>query len=449
MKKPEFPKVIRVGQTKATIYKTPSHGCDSFTVVWYEGAVRKRKAFGDLDAAVLEAQAKVSSLSRGEAEILRLSGEERLAYLRARDAIQEFGLALDTAASEYRDAKRLVRGGSLIEAARYYADQQLLDLPSKTVETVYQEMLKAKREEGLSERYIQDLESRVGKFAQNFKAEISAVKGHQIKAWLQGLTREGANGEAKQVPVSNRTRNNFRLGIQTLFAFAKSQRYLPRDWKEMETVPLWKTKNDCVEIFAPDELMMLLAVAPVNLVPFLAIGAFAGLRSAEIERLDWSKVNLESGYITVDASIAKTNSRRLVPIVANLKAWLEDRTKPRGPVVELANVANALRRVVAATRPVDVRNPENVLPPRVEWKHNALRHSFCSYRLAEVKSAAEVALEAGNSPQMIFKHYRELVTEKEAKRWFGITPDSVKELKAKTECERAAKIVAFPARLAA
>jgi hypothetical protein len=44
----------------------------------------------------------------------------------------------------------------------------------------------------------------------------------------------------------------------------------------------------------------------------------------------------------------------------------------------------------------------------VEWKHNALRHSFCSYRLADVKSAAEVALVAGNSPQMIFQHYREL-----------------------------------------
>jgi hypothetical protein len=45
-------------------------------------------------------------------------------------------------------------------------------------------------------------------------------------------------------------------------------------------------------------------------------------------------------------------------------------------------------------------------PPRVPWRHNALRHSFCSYRLADVKSAAQVALEAANSPQMIFQHYR-------------------------------------------
>jgi hypothetical protein len=58
----------------------------------------------------------------------------------------------------------------------------------------------------------------------------------------------------------------------------------------------------------------------------------------------------------------------------------------------------------------------------VKWKHNALRHSFCSYRLAAIKSAAQVSLEAGNSPQMIFKHYRELVTEEDARNWFGIVP---------------------------
>ena len=54
------------------------------------------------------------------------------------------------------------------------------------------------------------------------------------------------------------------------------------------------------------------------------------------------------------------------------------------------------------------------------WKANALRHSFISYRLAKTKDIAAVALEAGNSPRMIFAHYRELCTESEAADWFGI-----------------------------
>jgi hypothetical protein len=31
-------------------------------------------------------------------------------------------------------------------------------------------------------------------------------------------------------------------------------------------------------------------------------------------------------------------------------------------------------------------------------------------------------LEAGNGPQIIFQHYRELVWPKDAKSWFSITP---------------------------
>jgi hypothetical protein len=33
-----------------------------------------------------------------------------------------------------------------------------------------------------------------------------------------------------------------------------------------------------------------------------------------------------------------------------------------------------------------------------------------------------VALEAGNSPQMIFQHYREVVDADSAKAWFGLMP---------------------------
>ena len=450
-KKAEFPKVIRVGQTRATIYKTPTNGCIAFTVVWYEGPVRKRKAFADAGLAEIHANAQVNNLSQGETRAAKLSGEECLEYVRARNTIQGYALSLDTAMAEWREAKEILKGGSLVEAVRYYASKKVLDVPKKMVQEVLDEMVRAKRGEGCSERYIQDLVSRCGKFAREFPRLIATISGFEIKTWLQELTREGSKKDkrAPRKPVTNRTRNNFRLCIQTLFSFAKAQQYLAADWNEMDSVPLWKMKDEEVEIFTPEEMSILLANAPDNLVPFLTIGGFAGLRSAEIERLDWSKVDLENGYITVDASIAKTNSRRLVPIVPNLKAWLEHHKKMNGPVLELANVVNAVKRLTNATRPVDPSNPEKLLAPQVPWRHNALRHSFCSYQLADVKSAAQVALEAGNSPQMIFQHYRELVTEKGAKAWFAITPESTKALREQAEKERQAKIVAHPALAAA
>ena len=117
MKRAEFPKVIRVGQTKATIYKTPAHDCDSFAVACYEGAARKRKAFAGITAAEIHASSKVHNLSKGEAQILHSSGEERIAYVRAKETVKEFDMALDSVAAQYRDTKRLLRGGSLLRRA--------------------------------------------------------------------------------------------------------------------------------------------------------------------------------------------------------------------------------------------------------------------------------------------------------------------------------------------
>ncbi|MDP7309455.1 MAG: hypothetical protein QF405_17560, partial [Roseibacillus sp.] len=58
----------------------------------------------------------------------------------------------------------------------------------------------------------------------------------------------------------------------------------------------------------------------------------------------------------------------------------------------------------------------------LRWPRNVLRHSFISYRVAQIQDVNQVALEAGNSPNIIFKHYRELVTEETAGEWFSIGP---------------------------
>jgi integrase len=147
----------------------------------------------------------------------------------------------------------------------------------------------------------------------------------------------------------------------------------------------------------------LLAAASSEELALLAIGGFAGLRMAEIKRLDWKAVDLDRRIITLRADQAKTASRRIVPISDNLAAWIE--LLPREG------------KVVSTVAPDLTKLAEKL---GMEWPRNALRHSYISYRLAIVKDAAKVALEAGNSPDIIFKHYRELVTEQEAKEWFAI-----------------------------
>jgi hypothetical protein len=59
---------------------------------------------------------------------------------------------------------------------------------------------------------------------------------------------------------------------------------------------------------------------------------------------------------------------------------------------------------------------------RSGWPQNALRHSFGSYHLAQFNDAARLALEMGNSPATIFRHYRQLVKPKHAERYWKIAP---------------------------
>jgi hypothetical protein len=96
----------------------------------------------------------------------------------------------------------------------------------------------------------------------------------------------------------------------------------------------------------------------------------------------------------------------LVPISENLKAWLKPHALTSGPVVALGN--DRVNQLLRA--------------PGLPRKSNALRHSYISYRLAVINDTPKVALECGNSPTMIFKHYRELVAPDAAKAWFEIMP---------------------------
>lgn len=118
----------------------------------------------------------------------------------------------------------------------------------------------------------------------------------------------------------------------------------------------------------------------------------------------------------------------------NLAAWLKDHVQPSGRVLPFDNAAKqigwlvrdvneALQEQANAGARGDGAEVKKAL--QVKWKHNGLRHSFISYRVAEIQNTNQVALEAGNSPAMIFQHYRELVRPAEAKKWFAITPDAI------------------------
>jgi integrase len=444
MAKPNFPIAVRQGSVVVKIYRTPSHGCDSYTLSYYQDGVRKRPTFTELQAARDEANVIVNRLGNSDADILTLTSADRSAYLRARQLLDPLGVPVENAAAEFVQAKQVLGEVPLLQAAEFYMKRHPARIPPRPVMEVADEMLKLKESDGLSEEYLRHLRYDLKKFAAAFHGNIGTVMGPDIDKWLRGLG------------VSPRTRNNLRASVQTLFAFAKAQRYLPKDHDEIESVMLAKNTVSEIEIFTPKEMAEILAHADKRLISFLALGAFAGIRHAEIQRLEWTDIHFDGGIIEIRAAKAKTASRRTVPILDNLRAWLWPHRQEAGLVCggldtkneipALVQTINEARRALwVKTRRVreeklkatENRARENSAttkakaPPGAEtaeiegwpafmWKHNALRHSFISYRVAEIQNVAQVSLEAGNSPQIIFKHYRELVRPAAAKEWFAI-----------------------------
>ena len=287
-------------------------------------------------------------------------------------------------------------GKTLRDAAKFYLAHLKAITGSRKVSEIVADLLAARTADGMSARYLGDLRVRLGRFVQSFGEEmIAGISASAIDQWLRGLG------------VGAVTRNTFRRRLAVLFSFAKRRGYVTEN--PVPDVERSKQRETEIAILSVPELARLLECASSDMLPFWTIGAFAGVRRAEIERLTWSEVDFDAGVIEVKASKAKTASRRLVTIQPNLGEWL-------------APYRTRIGRVCPVNLQRKINEDRERAGLRAEWPQNALRHSFGSYHLAQFNDAARLALEMGNSPATIFRHYRQLVKPKQAERYWKIVP---------------------------
>lgn len=412
-KKQVFPLEFKERGCSVKIYKTPNNGTTQYTLAYHLGAKRKRQKFSSLDKAKTEAGRALAKLVNGESEALRLTGLDRSVYVHAKQSLEDDlpGTNLLQAVEDYTAAKKLLPPEvSLKDVCQDWVKRH--SYPPKTPHEVLVELIEAKRALGVSAVYLKDL-GRLEKFCKAHNRPLLSITVADVEQFLDGL---------KAAP---RTRNNYRRNLTTVFQFASRRGYAPKNYDLMDGVAKARAADAEVEIFSPLEFQEMMAASRSELISYLAVAAFAGLRAAEIQRLDWKEVNLPERYIEVKAAKSKTASRRLVPITDNLYLWLTSRRETSGQVAPFENMAKQIDWLV---RDVNKQRVKDKKEPNFAWKHNGLRHSFISYRLATEKDTAQVALEAGNSPTMIFKHYRQLVTEAEADRWFAIRPDAEEDI---------------------
>ena len=398
-KRHRFPIVVKRGSSVVKIYRDRKPTGMYYRVAYHIGGKRHRLHFNDLEKATSEAEAKASQLSRGDMDAMQLSGKDRLVYGRAVEAVREHGVPLDAAALEYSEARKILDGVGLVDAARFYARHYGRDVKRKAVTDAVQEMIEAKKIGGVSDVYLNDLRYRLGMFADSFQCDLVSLTPDDMESFFD------------RIKLSARSFNNFLSALKTFCRFAQDRGWLSKEVDLLSSVKRRKGKSTPVEILTPQEMAALMEHATPEIATCFALGAFAGLRSEEILRLEWADVTRRPGFIEVAANKAKTAARRLVPIADNLARWLWPLRSDGLLWQNTKAMFHKTRLRVAAEA-------------KVKWKQNVLRHSFISYRLAEIQDVNRVSLEAGNSPAMIFRHYRELTTPEQARTWFAIQPEA-------------------------
>ena len=377
-----------------------SNGYSQFTLAWKEAGRRRTRSFSDLNEAKLVGRqlvVRLTNIAEGGGEV-SLRDVEMFQHCEAKT--KEQGMTLSAAVDEWLAARSILRDASLIEAIRFFESNRRDFLPVKNLTEVADEFVRSRAASGMSLAYVKSARQVTGKFVEAFQLPIGEITVQEIDRYFRDLKG-----------VSPTTKNSRRRIIVTMFSFARKQGYLHPDRKTAAQLSsTYKEPDAKVTIFTPDEMRRILMSAHSRILPMIAIGAFAGVRSAEIQRLRWEDFNWERGYIEIQGKVSKTAARRLVPLTDNLRQWLSPWREEKGRIVSIKSVSGALSDTA-----VKAGIPGG-------WRQNGLRHSYISYRVAETGDVPRTALEAGNSPKMIFRHYREVVDEEEADAWFSITP---------------------------
>ena len=145
----------------------------------------------------------------------------------------------------------------------------------------------------------------------------------------------------------------------------------------------------------------------------ILLGGFAGLRSIEIQRMNWEDIDVKAGQIWVRPEVSKQHHGMMDRIVDFTEPMVRREkffTGKKGRIVPgSARAHYEERRRLAAKLGWD------------GFPENSLRHSFATYHLARCKSAPLTAFQMGHSsPAMVQRVYAVPAARADSEAWWRI-----------------------------
>ena len=244
------------------------------------------------------------------------------------------------------------------------------------------------------------------------KRDLKRLQKHFPGATVAELTGPRLIGYFEARQATHKTFNN-RRGVVSAFLKVALQ----RDWiadNPLARIPPHRIRRrrGCAITFTGSQAAGLMAYVEEHYptaVPFFALCLFAGirpcLRTGEIFRLQPAHFKLDANLIHIDSEVSKVREPRNVTIQPNLAAWLRAYPLKRYPII-----------------PTNLQHIREKVAERFPLAHDIMRHTFVSMFVAKFRSLGEAALQAGNSENIIRRHYLDLKTPEEAEEFFGILP---------------------------
>lgn len=369
---------------RATVSKRINNGAPQWCVdAQVPGKPRSRKFFDSHAAAKKHAQGLAAEFTQSGATWASIPEDERAEVVFVYQQVRKAGMTM----------------GEVWKIAQRTAQ---LQRKSKPLGEVVTELVQEKAASGRRGTYVTGLKRSLTTFARGREASpIDQITRSDIQQWVAA---KYSNAWSQRSILSH---------LSTLFGFAVIREYIEKNPVDSIDTP----KID----WAPPKILTVEQCESAvrwceqhspRLLGWLALALFAGVRPQECDRLTWADVSTET--LTINAAASKVRSRRVVKL---MPAAIELLAAAKACDVGLSMPHASRRRAVRALR--------NHLGLKA-WPADVLRHTCASYWLAKVRNAAEVAMELGNSPNILYKHYRELVTEADADRFWAIRPQSAR-----------------------
>jgi integrase len=312
--------------------------------------------------------------------------------------------------ADLRDATTAIdilnRRVSLKTAARFYMDHNYPTGGNLTTAEAVDKFLQSRVDKNLRAVTVADYKTKLSLFAREMDGKpLCRVTTSVVENWLQ--TRN----------VSVGSRKAYLRALSAFFQWATAKKKLMPENPARSIDSPREDRNEVTYLAVADAERLLNATVATRpeLLPYVALGMFAGLRPSEIHGdktdhppLDWSKIDFVRKIITVDAKQTKTRDGRRVEMSDNLVRWLFSHRRDQGPIF-------FTRTALAAV----------VTKAGIDFPKDVLRHTCGTYMYASRQHEGQVAVMLGDTIKTVKRHYvNPMVDRVDADKFWALQPST-------------------------